>query len=246
MLQKDEGVVLKTARSGESSRLVTFLGRESGKMRLLAKGAMGPKSPFRGALETGGRIDVVYYHKEGRSLYFLKEVYVRSLLETGRESLGSMAAALAVLELLDRVCFWESAEPRVVDLLFEYLDSRDVSDPVFFFLAFEWRLLAVLGASPDFAGCAACGKKLDDGFYHAEEGLSVCPVHTHPAPRRIKLNDELLSLLASLDEGPLAGLAGTIVSPSSRKRLGAVIHWTYTFHVNNYRLPESLKLIPKE
>lgn len=246
MLQKDEGVVLKTARSGESSRLVTFLGRESGKVRLLAKGAMGPKSPFRGALEAGGRLEVVYYYKEGRTLYFLKEVNARSLLETGRESLARMATALAVLELLDRVCFWESPEPRVVDLVFEYLETAGVADPVFFFLAFEWRLLTVLGASPDFGGCAVCGKKLDNGFYHPEEGLCACPAHTRPEPQRIKLTAELISLVDSLGEGPLAAVADSVVPTDTRKGLGAVIHWTYTFHVNNYRLPESLKLIPRE
>lgn len=246
MLQKDEGVVLKTARSGETSRFITFLGRESGKIRLLAKGAMGSKSPFRGALESGGRLEVVYYRREGRTLYFLKEVNVRSLLETGRESLERMATALAVLELLDKVCFWESPESRIVDLLFEYLETPDVTDPVSFFLAFEWRLLAVLGASPDFGGCAACGKKLDDGFYHPEEGVCACSVHTQPAPHRIKLGGDLIALLQTLDSGPLAGLAGTTLAPGTRKGLGAVIHWTYTFHVNNYRLPESLRLIPRE
>ncbi len=246
MLQKDEGVVLKTTRSGETSRFVTFLGRESGKVRLLAKGAMGPKSPFRGALETGGRLEVVYYRREGRTLYFLKEVNVRSLLESGRESLSRMATALAVLELLDRVCFWESPESRIVDLVFEYLETSDVIDPVFFFLAFEWKLLTVLGASPDFGGCAACGAKLDGGFYHPDEGLCACPAHTQPEPQRIKLTGELISLVESLDDDPLAAAAGSIVSPDTRKGLGAVIHWTYTFHVNNYRLPESLKLIPRE
>jgi DNA repair protein RecO (recombination protein O) len=245
MLQKDEGVILKTARSGESSRLVTFLGREAGKTRLLAKGAMSPKSPFRGALEPGGRLEVVYYHKEDRTLYFLKEVNVRSQLESGRESLERMATALAVLELLDRVCFWESPEPRIVDLLFEYLETPGVADPVFFFLAFEWRLLAVLGASPELSVCAVCGGAADEGYYHPEDGLAACPAHARTESHRVKLDADLISLVASLDEAALGDLAPAVVSPEARKGLGAVIHWTYTFHVNNYRLPESLKLIPK-
>ena len=73
MLRKDEGVVLSSTRRGESSKLVTFLGRESGKMRLLAKGAMSPKSPFRGSLEPGSYVEVLFYYKEARSFFFLKD-----------------------------------------------------------------------------------------------------------------------------------------------------------------------------
>ncbi|MEJ2720147.1 MAG: recombination protein O N-terminal domain-containing protein [bacterium] len=63
MIKKDEGVILRSARSGETSKLVTFLGLESGKIRLIAKGALGGKSPFRGVLEPGNHLEIVYYFK---------------------------------------------------------------------------------------------------------------------------------------------------------------------------------------
>jgi hypothetical protein len=56
----------------------------------------------------------------------------------------------------------------------------------------------------------------------------------------------LIELLSTIDRLPLRELRGMAVAPAVRKDLGAVLHWTYTFHVNNYHLPEALKLIPKD
>jgi DNA repair protein RecO len=246
MIRKDEGVVLKTARSGETSRIVTFLGRESGKVRLLAKGALKEASPLRGLLEPGSHVEVLFYFAEDRSLYYLKEAHAYSALETGRESLDRMVAALAALELLDRVCYQESPEPRIVDLLVDYLSNPDGEDPLYLFLAFELKLLEVLGAIPDFARCASCGDELVRGFFHPDDGESRCARHSDPSRRRIALDGELVRALADLEGEPLGNLARRKAGRALRKRLGGILHWTYTLHVENYRLPESLKLLPKE
>ncbi len=246
MIRKDEGVVLKTARSGETSRIVTFLGRESGKVRLLAKGALKEASPFRGLLEPGSHAEVLYYFAEGRSLYYLKEAHAYSSLETGRESLVRMVAGLAALELLDRVCYQESPEPRIVDLLVEYLGHPDAEDPLYFFLAFELKLLTVLGAIPDFTRCASCGDELVRGYFHPDDGECRCARHSEASRSRIVLDEELIRALADLEGELLGPLSRRKTELPLRKRLGGVLHWTYTLHVQNYRLPESLKLLPKE
>jgi DNA repair protein RecO (recombination protein O) len=245
MIQKDDGVVLKTARSGETSRIVTFFGRRSGKVRIVAKGALKPSSPFRGALEPGNHAEVLYYYKEGRTLYFLREIHVLASLAERRDSLERMASALAVLELAEGVCFWESPEPRVLDLLAEYLRCAPARDPLLLFLAFETALLGILGALPDLSSCAVCGEPCEGGAYYPEQGASVCAAHA-ASGRRIDLDPELSALERALAGSPLESASRAEVPKEIRKRLGALLHWTYTFHVQNYRLPESLKLIQKE
>jgi DNA repair protein RecO len=157
-----------------------------------------------------------------------------------------MAASLAVLELTDGVCFWESAEPRVVDLAVEYLRCPPPADPVLLFLAYETALLEILGALPDLSACAACGSAFERGVYYPEHGESVCPQHAAAPGQRIDLDPDLAALLRALAGSPLESAARAEVPAELRKRLGALLHWTYTFHVQNYRLPESLKLIQKD
>ncbi|MFQ5512076.1 MAG: DNA repair protein RecO [Candidatus Krumholzibacteriia bacterium] len=243
MLKKDEGVVLGSTRSGETSKVITFFGRESGKVRLQCKGALRQRSPLRAALSPGNLIEAVFYHKEGRTLYFLKEAHVVRAAGSERD-LAHAASSLAVLELLDGVCYWASPEPRVVDLFAEYRDCA-ACDPVLLFIGFEFKLLEILGAMPEFLLCASCGAVLDDGFYHPAEGVGACKEHTQPESHRVTVGGQLPPLLRALAKRPLGALAELAVDAAARKNLGRILHWTYTFHIQGYSLPEALKLIPK-
>ena len=246
MLRKDEGVLLKSARQGETSRVVTFLGRESGKIRLLAKGALGQKSPFRGLLEPGNLVEAVYYYQKGRSQFFLREVHVRAGIRSDREPLESVASSLAILELLDQTSYWESPDERIIDLIGEYFGSARDGDPLFIFLAFGFKLLGVFGAMPELFNCQVCERPLTNGYFHPAEGASACSAHSSGAEKRVRLSGELLELLERMTVTPLCDLTSGTVDTELRKRLGAVLHWTYTFHVHGYTLPEALKLIPRK
>jgi DNA repair protein RecO (recombination protein O) len=245
MLRKDVGVILKSARSGETSKLVTFLGRDSGKIKVIAKGALGSKSPFRGAIEPGNVVEVVYYFKEGRTLFFLREVSVEHATGDASSSLPRMASVLAALEVLDQVCYWGSPEPRIVELARELLECEPPRDPLFQFLAFEFKLLEVLGSLPDFHVCEICGGEATDGYYHPADGVTVCHLHSRNSPQRIRLEADTRVLLENMAISGLPELARIEVPAETRKRLGKILHWTYTFHVQGYGLPEALKLIPR-
>ena len=243
MLKKDEGVVLKTARSGESSLVVTFLGREMGKIRLMAKGVMSPKSRARGLYEPCNHLEVVFYFGTGRTLFYVKEAAAVSPPYTARDSLAHMAAGLAVAELLDHVCFAQSADEAVVDLAVEYARSDRGRDPLLFFLAFETKLLYALGALPQLTDCAVCGSPASGGVYNAEEGESYCRRHAADTQPKIRLSENVVAAFNSCLEEPLAQLSGREVGRDVRKLLGKIIHWTYTYHVQGYSLPKSLSLI---
>ncbi|MCZ6765624.1 MAG: DNA repair protein RecO [bacterium] len=244
MLRKDEGILLKSARQGETSRVVTFLGRESGKIRLLAKGALGHKSPFRGLLEPGNLIEAVYYYRNGRSQFFLREVHVRNGIRADREPLESVASSLAILELLDQTSYWGSPDEHIIDLVGEYFGAARNGDPLFIFLAFGFKLLEVFGTMPELFACSVCEKPLTSGYFHPAEGVSACTSHSVGTGKRIRLSADLLELLERMAETPLRDLTSGTVDRDLRKRLGRVLHWTYTFHVHGYTLPEALKLIP--
>jgi len=243
MLRKDVGVVLKSARSGETSVLATVLGRQNGKVNLIGKGAFSSKSPFRGALEVGNLIEAVYYHKEGRTLFFLKEVHVRSTLSAMRDSLPHLASALGLLELVEHVCYWGSPEERIVDLLTEFIGCPPAQDPLHVYLVFAFNLLEVLGAAPDLASCAECGGEM--AYYHPAEGTSLCKTHSQESPHRVRLSPALLGYVGAATRSTITEALTTTADPVLRKRFGEIIHWTYTFHIQGYSLPKALQLLPR-
>ena len=243
MLKKDEGVVLKTTRSGETSLVVTFLGRELGKIRLMAKGVMSPKRLTRGSFEPGSHIEVVFYYGPARTLYYIKDVSALSPAFIKRDSLPHMAAGLAVAELLDQVCYAQSPDVSVVDLAVEYARSDRGRDPLFFFLAFQVKLLEALGTLPQLTRCAHCSGPVLDGAYSAGEGESYCREHAGEDQSTLSLPGGVIEVFDQCLNEPLTELSNTEVTREVRKTLGKIIHWTYTYHVQGYSLPKSLSLI---
>jgi len=243
MLVKDYGIILKTARRGESSVDVLFLGRASGKIRLIAKGLLGKKTEKRISLEPGGLVDIVYYHKEDRTVYYAKEISVRRASSVDRRSLPALVSVLAAVELLDLTCYSESADEALVDVAVSYMNCQPAADPLFFYLAFEIKLLEALGAIPDFSRCAACGKEITTAYLDEREGACYCSQHKKHVVQRHVMRSDLLRIIDACRRHPLEALRDVQVEPALRKDLGKVIHRTYTYHVQGYKLPQSLKLL---
>ena len=244
MLLKDTGIVLAIERRGESSLSAVFLGRAAGKTRLLVKGALSAKHPSRGALEPGNEVEVLYYHRDGQATSYLKEVALLRVPGAGRDSLPHMAANLAALELLNHVCVPQaSVDSEVVDTAASFLAAPPAEDPLFLFLAFEIKLLAALGVSPDTVDCVRCGESPRDGIYSPRDGVSFCAEHRDSVPEAVVLSPEIVAVTGQCAEQSFDVLAREAVARGVRKELGRLVHWTYTYHVQGYHLPRSLNLI---
>jgi recombinational DNA repair protein (RecF pathway) len=209
----------------------------------MAKGALSPKHQFRGLLETGTHIETVFYYKENRSVYFVREASPLSPPFAGRDSLPHMAVRLAAMELLDLVCYPGSSDEGIVDLAVEFIRVGDANVPLLLFLAFELKLLAALGAFPELSGCAHCGAGLGGGAYNARDGVAYCRSHAGEAPDALSLSPVLIAAIDEYSNEPLTAAAAGEMDPRTRKDLGKIVHWTYTFHVQGYSLPKSLSLI---
>src|SRR3954471_14646976 len=71
-LYRDEGVVLRTQKLGESDRIITLLTRRNGRVRAVAKGVRRTMSRFGARLEPFGHVDVQL--AEGRTLHTVNQV----------------------------------------------------------------------------------------------------------------------------------------------------------------------------
>ena len=244
MLIKDTGIVLAAERSGETSLTVRLLGRHSGKIRLLSKGAFGARHPGRGALEPGHEVEVVFYHRDGQMTHYLKESSLIARPAAGRDSLPHLAACLAALELLDEVCVpGASLDETIVDTAVRYLAAPAGDDPLFVFLAFAIQLLDALGVSPDTASCVRCGASPAGGTYSPRDGVSFCAEHRPALTEAVALTTPVVAAAAQCATASFDAIARERVPRDIRKELGRLVHWTYTHHVQGYHLPRSLDLI---
>jgi recombinational DNA repair protein (RecF pathway) len=227
MLRKDDGIVLSVARSGESSLHVNFLGRETGKVRMVAKGVVGRKSPTRGVFEPGNFIELVYYYKEGRSVFYLKEAALLCQPAGARDSLDRLSALLAAVELLDLVCLYGHPDAAIVDLAYTYVACAGRGDARLLFLA----------------GCPVCDGSVAGGFYHPGGGHGYCREHGAELAQATPLSEQVVALARACLESPLEAVESMSVDEATRKSLGKVLHRTYTHHVQGYTLPKSFGLM---
>jgi DNA repair protein RecO (recombination protein O) len=156
-LQKTEAVVLKTQRSGETSKIVTLYSPKFGKIKAVAKGSRGLKSRFFGSLETLNHISIVYYFKETREYQFLSQADIIHAYDRIKADLNKYALATVFCELIDRTEL-EQANPYLFQILVDVLNGIDQTKKklVNYYFWFLLKFLKINGFTPDFTQCKIC------------------------------------------------------------------------------------------
>jgi len=163
-LHESDAFILGTHALREKDRIVSFLTRDAGKKRGVARGARSPRSAFGGALEpmTEGR--VVYFEKEGRELVSINSVdLVRGSFPLSADLPRALLLSALAESLQTFVADSEPAEPfyrlarHAVDALFEGAAAPLVG------AYFDVWILKLSGLFPSPRECAGCGRELDAG-----------------------------------------------------------------------------------
>jgi len=157
-----EAFVLATHPLREKDRIVSFLTRDAGKKRGVARGARSPRSAFSGALEPMTEVRILYFEKEARELVSINSAdVIRSsfplskpldralLLSTMAESLQTFVADSEPAESFYRL------GRHAMDALFAGAPPDLVST------YFDVWILRLSGLFPNPAECAGCGRPLD-------------------------------------------------------------------------------------
>src|SRR3954462_6130382 len=184
-LYRDQGVVLRTIKLGETDRIVTILTQGHGKVRGVAKGVRKPGSRFGGRLEPTTHLAFQCYR--GRSdLDVVTQVETIDSNRALREHYGCLTHAVSMLEATDQVA--QDREPNVAlyRMLVGALRTLAENPNPLVSAAFFWKLLSLEGFHPMLDACARCGD--EDGPFPAfdlDEGGVLCATCGRFTGRRI-------------------------------------------------------------
>ena len=220
-LYRDDAVVLRVQKLGESDRIITLLTRRHGRVRAVAKGVRRTMSRFGGRLEPFGHIDVQL--AEGRSLHTVSQVEGIDLM--GRAFLTDYpryTAASAIAETAERLSP-EELEPslRLFQLTLGALRARSVGEhPAPLVLdAYLLRAMSYAGWAPALRECAVCASPGPHRAFSVPAGGSVCP-DCRP-PGAANPSPATLLLMVALAEGDWPGAEASPV-PVRREASGLV------------------------
>ena len=175
-----EAIVLHAFDYLESSRIIRLLTREAGVQSVLARGARKSRGRYGSALDLFAEGTAQVYVKPNRELHNLAAFEISRSRSELAHDVGRFTAASTIAELALRFA-GEDAGPLLFDTVADVLDRIARSAPentIEDGLAGGWRIVSVLGFTPELSSCALCHTPLRDAdettFSHLSGGV-VCP-----------------------------------------------------------------------
>ena len=162
--QSSESFILATYALRETDRIVSFLTRDAGKKRGVARGARRPRSVFSGSLEPMTEARIVYFEKEGRELVSLNAVDpIRPSFGLSKDLDRALLLSALAESLETFVSESEPAEPfyRLARHAMDALFAGAPADLVAAY--FDVWILRLSGLFPPPKECAGCGRALEPG-----------------------------------------------------------------------------------
>src|SRR5215813_2265491 len=162
--RETEAIILKTFPLGEADRLVSFLGRSSGRMRGVAAGARRIKNRFGSTLEILSHVQLWYVERETRELVRIQQAELLESFHKAQSDYALSTGLALVSETVELVLpEHEQNEPmfRLILLTVRELERRGNGTlPLSYFAFWTVRLAGWL---PRFDVCAECGKGFGKG-----------------------------------------------------------------------------------
>ena len=179
MITDTEGIVLRQVRTVGGRRMILLFSRKFGKISVGTSINEGGKNKSAMAVRpfTHGRYELF----KGRESYNLNSGQVLHSFYRIGEDLDKYMAASYVLELTEKILPEELAQPRLYQLLLEFLEELELRKKKHgtLVMAYVVKALDILGNMPCLDQCACCGcsgespeKNLQ--LFSVEEGGMVC------------------------------------------------------------------------
>jgi DNA repair protein RecO len=164
-----QGIILRTHPFSETSLIVRWLTTNHGRIATLARGALRPKSAFRGRLDLHYLARFTFDRSRHGTLHTLKEVDLLETFDNLRHHYAALEQAAYVTLLIEKITETDTPLPGLFGLLEDFLRNLCTPFPSQLHIAtMELRLLDWSGQAPDLStsglspgACSLCRQLLE-------------------------------------------------------------------------------------
>lgn len=211
-----EALLLDVQNLHDQDRIVTFLTRQSGKKRGVARGARRKYSRYAGQLQPLTKVMMQWFEKEGRELVRIQGVEV---VRSARGLQEDLEGILLSFYLADHMAeFAQEDEPG--DALFRLLDSTlnsllDGIDRDLVARYYEAWMLRLAGVFPAPRHCPLCGLAFaqNRAVLPRDAEALLCPSCAGPGTPELVADGEVLAFLLQISHDNLPTMAARAVEP---------------------------------
>jgi DNA repair protein RecO (recombination protein O) len=226
MLQKCEGIVIRTTDYGETNKIVTIYTREWGKVGVMARGAKKPNSRLVAITQlfTYG----YFLIQKGSGLGNMQQGELISSMRTIREDIILTAYSSYILELTDKCTDEKKPNPYLFELLLQTLTyMNEEYDLDILIHIFEMKMLNAIGLYPTLNQCAVCEQTDGHFSFSIRENGFLCHRCLERDPYHFKLSSASVKLLRIFYYFDLSRLGNISVKEETKKELKKVIDAYY-------------------
>lgn len=218
MLNKVNGVVIRTVDYGEGNKILRLYTEEKGKLSLMARGAKKVKSRHAAVSQLFTLAQYTFFSSGSMGTLNHGEIIrPRSLI---REDLVKTAFAAYVAELVDRTVEEQEASPALFRQLNAAIDQiEEGKDPQIIAHIFEFKMLQIAGYTPIVDQCAGCGKSEGIDFWSPLLGGCACKICASRDTGSCGLPEKPRKLMRLFRDLDLSRLGNINVSPETGQQL---------------------------
>lgn len=197
MLQRTEGIVLKTNLFAEADLIVTYITKDCGIVKTFAKSPRKIKSRFGSSLEPLTYSKISFWGKEDSSLPRLIQSDIVYPFHSLRSSLSCFLKVSEIFELTLNFVSERDASNRVYSLLINTLLGMESDcQTKLLMLFYKIKLLEIVGYLPGLNGCGRCGQK--GNVFYLSHGTVLCGSCSKDHNPLSNLSPAVISLCANL------------------------------------------------
>ncbi|MGJ9381706.1 DNA repair protein RecO [Salipaludibacillus sp. CF4.18] len=233
MLQKIEGIVIRTTNYGESNKILTVYSREFGKVALMAKGAKKPKSRFASSSQLFIYGSFVYHQSKG--IGTLNQADILDSFREIRSDLMLTAYGAYMVELLDKLIDDREKNPYLFELIYQLLHHlNEGEDGEILLRIFETKMLAYTGSMPVLHECTNCGRFDLPFVFSLRQGGVLCSQCMHIDDYHLKVSSATIKLLQLFQQLNPTRIGHISVKTETKQQLKKVLEMYYQEHVGVY------------
>ncbi|RDW21773.1 DNA repair protein RecO [Oceanobacillus chungangensis] len=226
MLEKIDGIVLKTQDYGESHKIITVYSKKLGKFTALAKGAKKPKS--RMAAVTQPFIYAQFFVYVNKGLSTIQQGEIIESFRPIREDIIMTAYTAYIMELTDKLLDSQVPDVYLFEQLFgtlNWLVEHEGADvPI---MMYELKLFKKGGFAPIVNQCSNCGSKELPFSFSIAEGGFLCRRCIHLDENAVPLPESLTKILYIFLNVGLERVGNISIKPDNLKLLRQILDAYY-------------------
>lgn len=207
MLTKDHAICIRAVDYSETSQIVTFFTKSSGKISAIAKGSKRPKSAFEGPIELFSHGRIVFSDSTKQKLATLTEFQQQSGFNALAADLFALNCASFATELVDKLTNEYDPHPKLFDSFLQFLKSTRATsgerrDTISLLILFQLTLLKEIGLQPILNACANCKNPVlagrSDTYFSSSANGLICRDCEPSFADKIRLTKDAADCLTNL------------------------------------------------